>query len=141
MGKVSGVKLPELADIADTAFTNNHCFSYAGQTRFGADSVVRVDFEPVSWLAKYIDFEGSLYLRLDGYRLVGLQSGSSPTHFAALVTRQSLRQVESPACDGSRRGSLTRSVRNCAITDRTNVRCRLSECARRRVSAPLPNDR
>jgi hypothetical protein len=45
--KSGGVMLPELADIADTAFTNNHCFWYAGQERFGSDSVVRVDFEPV----------------------------------------------------------------------------------------------
>jgi len=72
VGKVGVVKLPELADVADTAFTNNHCFWYAGQTRFGADSVIQVDFEPVPWLAKDIDLEGSLYLRLDGYRLVGM---------------------------------------------------------------------
>ena len=34
--------LPQLTDIADTAFTNNHCLWYAGQQRFGSDSVVRV---------------------------------------------------------------------------------------------------
>jgi hypothetical protein len=72
MGKTYGVKLPELADLADSAFTNNHCFWYAGQTRFGADSVVQVDFEPVPSLAKGVDLEGSLYLRVDGYRLVGM---------------------------------------------------------------------
>jgi hypothetical protein len=67
-----GVTMPELPDLADSAFTNNHCFWYAGQERFGADSVIRVDFEPVPWLAKELDLEGSIYLRVDGYQLVGL---------------------------------------------------------------------
>lgn len=67
-----GVMLPELPDIADTAFTNNHCFWYAGQERFGSDSVVRVDFEPVPWLAREVDFEGSIFVRVDGYQLVGM---------------------------------------------------------------------
>jgi hypothetical protein len=71
-GKVGGVKLPELPDVADTAFTNNHCLAYAGQERFGADSVIRVDFAPVPWLAKGVDLEGSIYLRVDDYRLVGM---------------------------------------------------------------------
>jgi hypothetical protein len=68
----TGIMLPELPDLADTAFTNNHCFRYAGQERFGSDSVIRVDFEPVPWLAKELDLEGSIYLRVDGYQLVGL---------------------------------------------------------------------
>ncbi|HEY9227642.1 MAG TPA: hypothetical protein VIP11_13385 [Gemmatimonadaceae bacterium] len=87
MGKTYGVKQPELADIADTSFTNNHCFWYAGQTQFGADSVVRVDFEPVPWLAKDVDLEGSLYLRLDGYRLVGMVTrlNRMPREFSNLV--------------------------------------------------------
>ena len=70
--KAGGVMLPELADIADTAFTNNHCFWYAGHERFGSDSVVRVDFEPVAWLAREVDFEGSIFVRVDGYQLVGM---------------------------------------------------------------------
>ena len=87
MGNVGIVKLPELADVADTAFTNNHCFWYAGQTRFGADSVIRVDFEPVPWVAKGIDLEGSLYLRVDGYRLVGMVTrlNRTPREFPNLV--------------------------------------------------------
>lgn len=72
IGNVGLVKLPELADIADTAFTNNHCFWYAGQTRFDADSVIQVDFEPIPRIAKDVDLEGSLYLRLDDYRLIGM---------------------------------------------------------------------
>jgi hypothetical protein len=72
LGNNGGVQQPEIADVADTAFTNNHCFWYGGQTRFGTDSVIQVDFEPVSWLAKGVDLEGSMYLRMDGYRLVGM---------------------------------------------------------------------
>jgi hypothetical protein len=85
-GGVWMVKLPELADIADTAFTNNHCLWYAGQERFGSDSVVRVDFEPVPWLAREVDFEGSLYLRVDGYQLVGMVTRLNriPAQFRAL---------------------------------------------------------
>ena len=70
--KAGGVMLPQLTDIADTTFTNNHCLWYAGQERFGTDSVVRVDFEPVPWLAKDVDFEGSIFVRVDGYQLVGM---------------------------------------------------------------------
>lgn len=72
VGNVGFVKLPELADVADTAFTNNHCFWYAGQTRFAGDSVIQVDFEPVPWLAKEVDLTGSLYVRVADYRLVGM---------------------------------------------------------------------
>jgi hypothetical protein len=70
--KNAGVVQLELADIADTAFNNNHCLRYAGQERFGSDSVIRVDFEPVPWLARQVDFEGSIFVRVDGYQLVGL---------------------------------------------------------------------
>lgn len=72
--KSGGVMLPELADIADTAFTNNHCLWYAGQERLGSDSVIRVDFEPVPWLAREVDFEGSIFVRVDGYQLVGIDT-------------------------------------------------------------------
>ena len=71
---VWAIQLPELPHLADTAFTNNHCFWYAGQERFGTDSVIRVDFEPVPWLAKEVDLEGSIFLRVDGYQLVGLHT-------------------------------------------------------------------
>jgi hypothetical protein len=86
-GGVSGWTMPELADIADTAFTNNHCLWYAGQERFGPDSVIRVDYEPVPWLAREVDFEGSLYVRVDGYRLVGLitRLNRIPREFRALL--------------------------------------------------------
>jgi hypothetical protein len=63
--------LPELLDIADTAFTNNHCFSYAGRALIGTDSVVQVAFEPVPWLDRELDLKGTLYLKLNGYQIVG----------------------------------------------------------------------
>ena len=66
------IKLPELPDLADTAFTNNHCLSYAGQERFESDSVIRVDFEPVPKLAGEVDIAGRIYLRADDYQIVGL---------------------------------------------------------------------
>jgi hypothetical protein len=62
--------LPELPDFADTAFTNNHCFHYMGQTRYQGDSVIQVDYEPVPWLEKEVDIKGSMYLKVDGYQLV-----------------------------------------------------------------------
>jgi hypothetical protein len=76
--------LPELPDFADTAFTNHHCFRYAGRTHFEVDSVIKVDFEPVPWLDKEVDIEGSLYLRLDNYQLVGLTAKLNriPSEFA-----------------------------------------------------------
>jgi len=65
------IALPEAPDIADTAFTNTHCFQYAGQTRFEEDSVIAVTFEPVPWLNKEVDIKGTLYLRAEDYQLVG----------------------------------------------------------------------
>jgi len=73
MGKTYGVQLPELADIADTSFTNNHCFWYAGQTQFGTDSVVRVDFEPVPWLA--IDVNHNYFRNVPTFDTVLLGTG------------------------------------------------------------------
>jgi hypothetical protein len=64
------MSLPEMSDLADTAFANNHCFHYAGQTRWEGDSVVQIDYEPVPWLDKEVDVRGSLYLNVDGYQLV-----------------------------------------------------------------------
>lgn len=71
----SVVTLPGVTDLADTAFTNHHCLRYAGQERFGGDSVIRVDFEPVPWVAREVDLVGSSCLRADGeprYQLAGL---------------------------------------------------------------------
>ena len=82
--------VPELSDFADTAFTNNHCFRYAGHTRFELDSVIRVDFEPVPWLDKEVDVEGSMYLRVDNYHLAGLtlKLNRIPAQFARAGMRE-----------------------------------------------------
>lgn len=61
---------PEIADFADTAFINNHCFTYAGQTLLDGDSLIAVEFEPVPSLKKEIDFRGTMYVRSVGYQLV-----------------------------------------------------------------------
>jgi hypothetical protein len=66
-----GILLPGLPDFADTAFTNNHCFRYAGRAEYRGDSVVQIQFEPVPWLDREFDLTGTLYLRLDGYQIVG----------------------------------------------------------------------
>ncbi len=68
------IHMPELPDFADTAFTNNHCLHYAGQTRFDADSVIAVEFEPVPWLEKEVDIKGTIYLRVTDYQLVALDA-------------------------------------------------------------------
>ena len=80
------VKLPELSDFADTAFMNNHCLQYAGQTLFESDSVIQVDFEPVPWLNKDVDIAGSIYLRTFGYQLVAIvmRLNRIPSQFAGI---------------------------------------------------------
>jgi hypothetical protein len=67
----TGVRRLELTDIADTAFTNNHCFRYAGRALIGADSVIQVEFVPVPWLDQEVDLSGTLYLEVDGYQIFG----------------------------------------------------------------------
>jgi hypothetical protein len=62
--------VPELADVADTAFVNNHCFIYAGQRVLDGDSVIAVDFEPVPSLKNEVDFRGTMYVRSGDYQLI-----------------------------------------------------------------------
>ena len=64
------IAVPELPDLADTSFLNNHCFRYAGKTRALGDSVIRVDYEPVPWLNKEVDISGTLYLNSENYQLL-----------------------------------------------------------------------
>ncbi|MBA3558538.1 MAG: carboxypeptidase-like regulatory domain-containing protein [Gemmatimonadaceae bacterium] len=92
------IHMPELPDFADTAFTNNHCFRYAGQTRFATDSVIAVDFEPVPWLDKDVDIKGTIYLRVDGYQLVALvartnRMPSNSRHIADYTHQTRFREV------------------------------------------------
>jgi hypothetical protein len=62
--------IPELPDLADSAFLNNHCLRYAGKSFVLGDSVIRVDYEPVPWVNKDVDIFGTLYLRRNDYQLV-----------------------------------------------------------------------
>jgi hypothetical protein len=81
------IHVPELPDFADTAFTNNHCFHYAGQTHFDTDSVIAVDFEPVRWLDKEVDIKGTIYLRVDDYQLVAVvaRTNRQPSGFGHIA--------------------------------------------------------
>jgi hypothetical protein len=63
--------LPDLLNFADSAFISTHCFRYAGQGRWESDSVIKVDYEPVPWLDKETDIQGTIYLRATDYQLVG----------------------------------------------------------------------
>lgn len=95
--------LPEQPDLADTAFTNNHCLNYAGKTTFEYDSVIRVDFEPVPWLKKEVDIEGSIYLNVGNYQLVGLAfklNRIQPEFARGGVTEVSLRARFREIVDG-----------------------------------------
>jgi hypothetical protein len=93
-----GVFPPDLSDFADTTFTNSHCFHYAGQRRFETDSVIAVDFEPVPRLARVMDIAGTLYLRVEGYQLVGLEMHVTPlrdafSHLQAYTHRSVFTEV------------------------------------------------
>jgi len=92
------IHVPELPDFADTAFTNNHCFHYAGQTRFETDSVIAVEFEPVPWLDKEVDIKGTIYLRVETYQLVALEARtnrmpSDSRHIADYTHRTRFKEV------------------------------------------------
>lgn len=117
------VMMPELTHFADTDFTNSHCFHYAGHTRFGADSVIAVEFEPVASLAKGGDLVGTMYRRIGSYRLLGVRTSLSriPTGLQrylqkyTTVARFKEAQPEFPCClnGGWRISSLIR--RECCL--------------------------
>jgi hypothetical protein len=68
--KTTYLSVPELADFADTAFTNNHCFTYAGMHTLKGDTVVSVEFEPAPSIRSEVDFKGKIYLRARDYELL-----------------------------------------------------------------------
>jgi len=61
-GRDSGPRLvlPELGDIADDAFIDNHCFSYGGERDVGGQRSIEVDFRPAERVTQP-DIEGSLF--------------------------------------------------------------------------------
>jgi hypothetical protein len=64
------LSVPELADFADTAFTNNHCFTYAGLHTLKGDTVITVEFEPAPSIKDEVDFRGSINVRARDYELL-----------------------------------------------------------------------
>ena len=64
--------IPDLTDLADSAFMRSHCFRFAGFDTVASAEVVRMEFEPVSSL-KGPDVAGTIRLRTSDYQLVQLQ--------------------------------------------------------------------
>ena len=62
------VRLPALAEFADSAFVHNHCFRLAGRDTMEGEPFVRVDFEPAARL-RPSDVAGAAYLELGTYQL------------------------------------------------------------------------
>jgi len=62
------VRLPTLADFADSAFVDAHCFWLAGRDSLGADTLIRLDFAPAASLHT-TDVAGAAYLEPATYQL------------------------------------------------------------------------
>lgn len=67
-GKWTTITVPELADFADPAFLDNHCFDYAGIDVVEGDSLLRIDFQPAPSV-RTPDIAGSLFLDRTTYQL------------------------------------------------------------------------
>jgi hypothetical protein len=67
-GKWTTITVPELADFADAPFLENHCFGFGGVDMFQGDSLLRIDFEPVS-AVRTPDIAGSIFLDRTTYQL------------------------------------------------------------------------
>jgi hypothetical protein len=67
-GKWTTITVPELADFADPAFLDNHCFEYAGIDVVEGDSLLRIDFQPAPSV-RTPDIAGSLFLDRTSYQL------------------------------------------------------------------------
>ena len=62
------IRSAELQDLGNPRFIANHCFRLAGLDAIGADTLVRVDFEPAKGLGSS-DMSGSAYLHPATYEL------------------------------------------------------------------------
>ena len=62
------VRLPTLADFADSAFVGAHCFWLAGRDSLGADTLIRLDFAPPASIPT-TDVAGAAYLDPATYQL------------------------------------------------------------------------
>jgi len=61
--------VPQLIDIADEVFTDNHCFKYAGVSKVDGVRRIQIDFEPIKTLREP-DVRGSMFLDTASYQLV-----------------------------------------------------------------------
>ena len=62
------VRLPTLADFADSAFVGAHCFWLAGRDSLGGDTLIRLDFAPPASI-RTTDVAGAAYLDPATYQL------------------------------------------------------------------------
>jgi hypothetical protein len=60
--------MPELADFADQAFLNNHCFDYGGVDQIEGDSLLRIEFMPAP-IVHDPDVAGTLFLDPRTYQI------------------------------------------------------------------------
>jgi len=91
--------IPGLAQLADSAFHNAHCFTYGGVETIKGQRYIRVDFHPdVSMTTA--DIEGSAWLDPDSYQLMRMVMSMThpeavdPNMFALKVT-SSFREIVS----------------------------------------------
>jgi hypothetical protein len=67
-GKWITLTMPELADFADEAFLDNHCFDYGGLQEVDGDTLIAVDFHPAP-AVHTPDVSGTIYLDRTNYQL------------------------------------------------------------------------
>ncbi len=60
------MRVPQLVDLADSVFLNEHCFSYGGTKKLGKRSVYQLNFTPARTL-RTPDVEGSISIDTVGY--------------------------------------------------------------------------
>jgi hypothetical protein len=67
-GNPSGreMRVPQLTDLADSVFLQEHCFSYGGTKRLGKRSVFQLNFAPARTM-RTPDVEGSISIDTAGY--------------------------------------------------------------------------
>jgi hypothetical protein len=62
------MRLPQLSDLADTTFEQNHCFAYRGRVRRDGEQQHQVDFIPLGSITEP-DVEGSIFIDAKTYVL------------------------------------------------------------------------
>jgi hypothetical protein len=67
-GRWATLTMPELADFADEAFLNSHCFDFDGVDVVDGDTLLRIDFVPAPTI-RTPDVSGTIYLDRKTYQL------------------------------------------------------------------------